>query len=336
MLMKNKKIILYCLYSFPALLVAFIGLNKIFPSETYSFESKKLDKATIILTKDNSFTITPQLDPKKIKIEIEYEPNSKEIEISDEIILKKGFAASFYPQKKSTAKDKIELGKYATKFYLLTETEKKLIPTLNILQSYGGETKAEEMTKTKFEKLTLSKELAGFLDGTLIQDQESIFIISDGKKIIIPSPEIFDQLKYNWEKVVRVEKKEARIHSNSPFPLTLTASHPNGTIFKDNLSENYYLVKNGELKILDYEEYNQSYSAIEPIELDRIDPKEKITFSLNKKGSCLIELSDLLKAEEGNAYHFKLPEAIQVSKIKVKFLRNISWENLKITARKFK
>ncbi len=332
---KHKKIIIYSLYLFPALLAILVVFNKIFPTETYSFKLKELDQSNIILAEGNSFTIAPLQDPQKIKVALELETNFSE-ETANEIILRKGFAAIFYPQKKEKGLLEFELGKYAGKFYLITETEKKLIPTPNILQSYGGEAKAKPIAKNKFEKLPLSKELAGFLDGTLIKSQDSIFIISDGKKIVVPSPQIFDGLKYDWEKVVPAEEKEARIHSGSPAFLSLASPHPNGTILEDAASGNYYLVDNGELIGLSRELYEKNYSAIAPIKLASFNPKEEIRTTLDKNGRCFLELPATLKAEEGNAYNFQLPKKMSIKEIKIRFLRNISWENIKILLRKFR
>jgi Mor family transcriptional regulator len=334
---KNRKLILGFIYLFPALVALFIILNKTFPSQTYSFESKNLDQSNIILAKNNVFALAPLHDFKKIKLAIKFKPKDETDQPTAQpikVTVKKGFPATFYPLKENGVPPVFEIKKYTNRFYLITESEKKLIPTVSILKSYGENIKIESMSKKEFDNLPLSQELAGFLDGTLIKYQESIFVISLGEKIAIFSPRVFDTLKYNWDKVIPIKKSEARIHHNLPDPLRLSSAHPDGTILKDISSEKYFLIDKGERIELSQKIYEKYYSTIAPVQTS-INYEEKTT-TLDKDNTCILELNKSLKAKEGNAYYFTLPDEIQITNLKVTFSRSFSWENIKKLARKFR
>ncbi|MEA3273268.1 MAG: hypothetical protein U9Q72_01580 [Patescibacteria group bacterium] len=334
---KNRKLIIGFIYLFPALVALFIILNKTFPSQTYSFELNNLDQSNIILAKNNTFALTPSHDFKKIKLTLQLkskDETSQPILQPIQVAVKKGFPATFYPLKKNGVPPIFKIKKYTDRFYLITESEKKLIPTQNILKSYGENIKISSMSKKEFDNLPLSQELAGFLDGTLIKYRESIFVISRGEKIAIFSPHVFDTLKYNWDKVIPMEQNEARIHSNSPIPLRFSSAHPDGTILEDTSSREYFLIDKGEQIKLDQKIYEKYYSTIEPVQIS-VDYEEKVA-TLDENNTCILQLNESLKVKEGNAYYFQLPAEIQITDLRVTFSRSFSWENLKTLARKFR
>ncbi|MBD3244985.1 MAG: hypothetical protein GF335_03260 [Candidatus Moranbacteria bacterium] len=340
--MKKRKLIQILIFILPGLAAMVLVFLKIFPSSKFYYNRENLDKSNLIIGNDNSFSLHPGSDFEDIKVEVELAEESQNIQ-DKKMTLRKGYAAYFYPISKKNYQRNFEVKKYLDVYYVVTDSRKKLIPSQSILKSYVKDIdKIPEMSEEEFKKLPLSRDLVGFLDGTLIEYKDAVFVIGNSNRHLISSPLIFDQLGYDWDAVVQIDPEEARIHSRSPNPLTLQSAHPDGTIFFDG--ENYYLVDKGELIELDKREYLKYFSFVKPVltqkqEKDNNDSlnSDKVrTCSLNDKLVCEFNLDKAFKNQIGNAYYFKLSDKLEISQIKVVFERKISLENLKLTLRKFR
>ena len=350
----TKLLLLGIIYLGPAILGGLFVLCQIFPARSYVLFKHDPDESTILSITKNSFALTPYnnfsrslFDFSQIKIKVSSDDSFTATESQNnsngqEIKIKKGFADFFYPRKPQPAEPPYTIKKFNNKAYLVTDTRKTLIPTTQVLKSYTNSEDLNRlplMTEKEFTKLKLNKELAGFLDGTLIEYNDSVFIITGKKKAAFSSPLVFDNLNYDWDQVIQVTSQEARLHSNAPAPITLQSPHPNGTILLDEPTGNYYLVEQGNLVELAKERKNLLYSAIAPI---------KVTLSNLETRTCLLENNQCrikpdrsFVGQPGNAYFFELPansETLETAydTVIITFTRHVSVENIQNLIRAFK
>ncbi|MBU2025672.1 hypothetical protein KJ912_02945, partial [Patescibacteria group bacterium] len=343
--MKTKRIktlIILSIYLLPGFIACLFAANKIFPQKKYQFNSNDIDNSTIVFSSNDLFSITPfnqftktLVDFKNITVKITGPNNPAGGLSNQETSIKKGFTACFYPVKEQTQPPLYQIKQYNKRYYLVTQTQKKLIPTQKILKTYLPHTDPAilpKMSEEQYQKLELAPELAGFLDGALIQFNDSVFVITNGRKMVIASPEALNKLNYSWDNIIPAQTDEARIHSNTPLPLNLDSAHPNGTILKDASTGQIYLVSQGERIQLDPQIARTYYSAITPIQCqDQNQPVKTCSLQNNR---CQIKPDQAFKKQNGNSYIFQLPPGVSYKnsrdlKIKVTFTRKISWDNLK-------
>jgi hypothetical protein len=344
-----KKILKIIIYVFPALFGLLVALNIIFPKEVYLFD-QETEVNQFIFASNNSFSAAVYNDFDKIILDFEIEDKNSDL-ANKKVIVKKGYPAAFYPimRYKDGFSPNYKIKSFNDKFYLVKKNKKYLIPTQKILKSYG-QREILKMSQEEYNKLELAKNLAGFMDGTLIKFSDSAFVIANGKRILITDPLSFESLGYDWDSLVEATESEARIHSKGPEPLTLKSAHPNGTILLNKINNHYYLVK--DLKLIEFDQaaYQKYFSRITPIKFN--NNKEEITENgetkivyqksaertceLDKYLNCSFKLDDFFKSQTGNAYHFQLPENLKIKEAKITFTRKFSFDNLKMTLSKYR
>lgn len=324
-----EKTSLAVIYVLPAICLAAVVALKIFPEERFSYSERNLDKSTLVLNNDNSFILSPQFKSRSITLSV---TSAEKGAPGDNIIVKKGYAASFYPINPSLTAPHYAIKTYKGRYYLISEKEKKLIPTQNILRTYQASQSVSPMTDEEYSSLALSHDLAGFMDGTLIQYKESIFVISEGEKYVITSPQAFDLLGYNWKNVVIAEEGEARIHPNGDFPLILNSKHPDGTILMREEPLAYYLVHRGERIQLTPDRYMAEYRTITPVKIARENTAIEKICALNEDGQCTLGFDDAFLAQAGTGCFFQLPGGLKIEEIDVIFHRSFSLENFRAEA----
>jgi len=325
-----EKIVIAIIYILPALLLAMAVAIKVFPEERFVHIDRELDESTLVLRQDNSFIVTPTIKSKAITLKVASIEKSAP---GENIIVKKGHASSFYPVNPSLTPPRYIVKSYKGKNYLVGEKEKKLIPTENILRSYQSGSSASAMTDEEFSSLALSHDLAGFMDGTLIQYKDSIFVISEGKKYVITSPQVFTSLGYDWNSVLPASVGEARIHPNGDFPLLINSLHPDGTILMRDNPQAYYLVYRGERIQLTPEKYSSEFQTITPVKIPREEMQIEKICALNEDGQCTLGFDEAFLSQPGTSCFFQLPGDLKVKEIDVIFHRSMSLESLRDQAR---
>lgn len=87
-----------------------------------------------------------------------------------------------------------------------------------------------------------------FPNGSLLhlKPTDEVYLISDGKKILFPGPEIFRAFGYDFANLVDVDKSALDQFPDADKKVFLwTQPHPNGTIFQGYPSHTLYLVLDG-------------------------------------------------------------------------------------------
>jgi hypothetical protein len=318
-----KKIILIAVYGLPFVLGIFFLINLIFPKQVYLYQKEKLEESSLVIDQKNSFFLAPLADFGVINLMLETEEKTEKEET---VILKKGFAATFYPISKEPV-PALKIKKDRDNFYLVSEKEKQLIPTENILKSY---TKNKEtiplMTAEERQKLTLALKPAGFREGVLISDEKQIFLISNGMKILFPSPLILEYLGYSWEKIIPATKEELRLHSSVNTVLYPILFHPDGTIIQQKGTQNYFLVQNGTLIPINEQERGINYETVTALTLP-FNQEERVCHPVS--GRCQFKLDHDFKNNDGGDYYFTLSSGMKIKSIRVEFSRSFNFLNFK-------
>lgn len=88
----------------------------------------------------------------------------------------------------------------------------------------------EEIVKEEKLKEILFSNDAGFPGGTLLADEKAVYVVSGGQLRPFLSPEVFERLGYQWEKIIADRSLPNLLVGET---LNLQASHPDGAIFKE-------------------------------------------------------------------------------------------------------
>ncbi|HLM84185.1 MAG TPA: hypothetical protein VK254_03175 [Candidatus Bathyarchaeia archaeon] len=210
---KLYRIIRVAIFAIPILVVA-VGLYLVlFPIDTYSFypDNPKLSKFDILKNTDAnqlSFGVFPLRDYRYINLSMDLKKNEKANcqNARPEITLTKTYQAFLYPAADSIA----------------TEDE---------LRSFlfdGNQTK--------------------YPNGSLLhlKPTNEVFLISHGKKILFPGPEILQGFGYSFDDLTDVQQSDIDEFPDSDQKVYLwTMAHPDGTIFQSFPSHSLYLIFNG-------------------------------------------------------------------------------------------
>jgi hypothetical protein len=159
------------------------------------------------------------------------------------------------------------------------------------------------------EKFTLADDQIGLADGTLASSGTSIFVLSKGKSYPIYSPQVFEMMGFNWNDVYQANSEEVGIYKKQKLSMQ-GFTHPDGTIFEDAQTKNYYIIENGQKHQIIGTELIKSYLKIHPILVDSASLNNTATCTLKKdlitlqnSYSCTIPLKNIM-TEKGNDYQF--------------------------------
>lgn len=180
-----------------------------------------------------------------------------------------------------------------------------------------------------------SDDLAGFTDGTLVANGDSVFIISDGNLLPVDNVQTFESKGYAWGDVLNVGEDEIAIYQKAKL-FNIKSPHPDGTVFKTSENATYYLIENNEKHLLPSAAIAASWLKKEPIlasqkalEIYAHCNLKKNLFSTSSY-SCKIPLnifSDLV----GFTYEFSFVSdtKLQPDSLSVDYKKDITKANLK-------
>ena len=180
-----------------------------------------------------------------------------------------------------------------------------------------------------------TEDMAGFSDGALVSNGDSVYILSRGKFFPIDSALTFTEKGYSWEDVIPVGSDVlATLEKEKIF--TVKVPHPDGTIFKTKESGKYYLIWDGQKHLLPSAAAAASWNKMHPILVDEKSLEitascqpEKNLFSSHAY-SCSIPLENLSDLTGFN-YEFGLaaPSETEIFSLSVKYKKSINKNNLK-------
>ena len=153
-------------------------------------------------------------------------------------------------------------------------------------------------TSDFLSKYPLSETNLGFADGTLASSADSVFILSDGKSYPIENEVTFSAMGFAWDAVVSVTTNELSAYVKQK-QFTNRDPHPNGTIFIDQKTNEWFAIENGKKCEIKNETVKKSYSKQRPILVNALDAKKQAACTLKKNSlgfneySCGVSLESL-------------------------------------------
>jgi len=279
---KIYRIIRIAIFAIP-IFVTVVGIYVIlFPIDSYNFYAKNPNLSKFEIVKNSGanqlmFGVFPTRDYRYIKLSINLEENEKNTcdNLEPEISLIKTYRAYQYPEADSITSED------QLKNFLFRENKAKY-PNGSLLH---------------------------------LKTTNEVFIITRGKKILFPGPEIFQAFGYNFDNLAEVEQSDI-----DQFPdadqkfFSWVIPHPDGTIFQAFPSHSLYLVFDGKKYPIENKEllakvwpenFTIPVSDFNQNDILKCSPKEKIfcrfdgtelsgigryySFSVNFPDKCPVE-----------------------------------------------
>lgn len=190
---------------------------------------------------------------------------------------------------------------------------------------------ALEKTSDFFQKYPLGDHSIGFLNGTLLSYEQSVYIAQDNKLLPIGDAQTFEFKGYSWDSIIEASGDEFSNYTRGKMYF-IKIPHPNGTIFHYQPEDKYYLIENGEKKEIRGKNILSQYSSIKTVGVGEIktvscDIKKSI---LPEKYFCEIPLNQFENIS-GVEYQFSMHNQpdIVLKEMNVDFIKNINKTNLK-------
>jgi hypothetical protein len=152
----------------------------------------------------------------------------------------------------------------------------------------------------------ISEKYLGFSDGTLGSSADSVFILSEDKSYPVADAETFNQMGLNWNDVIPLNQDELSIYARQK-QFTVDAPHPNGTVFLDQDSKEYFIIKDGAKLLVPSKLILETYSKNSAVLASTKQAKQETSCVLTKNFlssnsySCQLPLDNLINLS-GNDY----------------------------------
>jgi len=186
---------------------------------------------------------------------------------------------------------------------------------------------AVKKPESLLEKYAPSKNIIGFNDGTLITDDESVFIASRNKIFPIDNPTTFESMNFKWENVISANGEEIGIYKKQSL-FNIKDAHPDGTVFLNENNNKYFYIENGEKRAIPGENILNSHKKmivpVRPAEYVCEIKKGLFFFDEYKCEAAISETSN------GNYYRFEIRanSGTKIRKISSEFKLSATWNNL--------
>jgi hypothetical protein len=220
--------------------------------------------------------------------------------------------------------------------YYLLENQKleKFVSDQAYLSAYDA-SQAIEKNEDFLKAYPAADNLAGFADGTLLSNNESVYIVSAGEILPIDNPQTFEGKGYNWEDVLTAGTDEIANYQKGKL-FNLKSPHPDGTIFKTIENSRYYLIQKGEKHPLPSEIIAKSWAKKSPVLVSEKSLETRVECAFQKSFfnsnlyRCDIPL-DRLVSLIGFSYEFSITpdNGIQADSLSVDYQKNITRSNFK-------
>jgi hypothetical protein len=212
------KIIRILIYLIPVIVLIVGFYLVIFPVESFTYSSDQ---------------------PKLSKFEIQKDTVSNEISFG------------VFPLKKNNL---INLG------VNLKKTEKKSCqenpPTVTLERTYQAflyPTGQDIDNQDELKDLLYADNSTKYPNGTLLHNKptDQVFVLSHGRRILFPGPEIFLAFGYNFDNMIDVDQSVIDQYPEADHRVFLwTQPHPDGIVFESFPSHSFYLVLNGQKHLI--------------------------------------------------------------------------------------
>lgn len=198
----------------------------------------------------------------------------------------------------------------------------------------------QAITKSRdfLSSYTVSEKLLGFADGTLASSDVSVFILSEGKSYPISNAETFVRMGFNWDDVIPLDSEELNLYEKQKH-FTINQIHPDGTVFLDQTSQKYFVIKGKQKLPIGSQTIAKSYFKKNPIlanlqenDADMIHCQLKKSWINSNRYYCEIPL-DSVANFLGSDYEFNVLFAnnVKIKDINTTFFTPPNWKNLMLS-----
>ena len=182
---------------------------------------------------------------------------------------------------------------------------------------------------------SMSEDLAGFADGTLVSNDISVYIVNADRLSPIDNPETFESNGYNWEDVLPIGSDELSLYEKGKI-FNIKSPHPNGTIFETTEDSSHYIIRDSQKHPLSSKKIVDSWLKKNPIKVSQKSLEAKVSCNAQKKSSqsstyeCEIPL-EIFSNFSGFNYQLSLisNKNLKIDYIYTDYRKNIDLENLK-------
>lgn len=133
------------------------------------------------------------------------------------------------------------------------------------------------------ERFEENDEWIGFRTGTLLQYADGIFFVDGATVQPIGSPEIFTALGFDWNRVIKASAEEMSLYKRGKIAL-LNAPQPNGTVFHDIDTGEYFVVSGSEKRPIES-------NALLHLLTKNLSPIDVSSRALETVGHCALKQS---------------------------------------------
>jgi len=134
-----------------------------------------------------------------------------------------------------------------TSIYLLESGVKRGIATPQIFEARGYKwNQVISITQTELASYATGADIATYPNGTLLRNtsDDKVYLISDGKKRLIPGPIFFEDMGYQWTNVIGVAASHLDLYTTGSNVRT-SKIHPNGTLVRVQDTNTIYFIESG-------------------------------------------------------------------------------------------
>ncbi|MDR3559633.1 MAG: hypothetical protein P4L62_00510 [Candidatus Pacebacteria bacterium] len=184
------------------------------------------------------------------------------------------------------------------------------------------------------QKFPLSKDLASFIDGTLVSNGGSVYIVSGNNLLPVNDPTTFITHGYLWDKVLPVGEDEIANYPQTKL-FKISDPNPDGTVFATQDSSQYYLIRGNQKHLLPGPDIAHSwFGKNAAIPVSQNDSRKALSCNLKKNlftntYSCNFSI-DSFTNFPGTDFVFKLSNqnAVRINSINLSFTKDINRTNL--------
>lgn len=217
-------------------------------------------------------------------------------------------------------------------YYILENQMLKKFVSEQAFLTQHVSSQAIEKDKNFLENYSVSDDLVGFADGTLIAYGNSVFIISGEKILPIDETITFESKGYDWADLINASGDEIALYKKSKL-FQISNIHPDGTVFKTLENSRYYIIENNQKHLLPSENIAKSWTKKNPVLVSekgleisaKCNLKKSVLFNFY---SCEMPLDNFVNLL-GPEYEFRLASGnnIKIDSINVDFAKNINSKN---------
>lgn len=181
---------------------------------------------------------------------------------------------------------------------------------------------------------SIANEQLGFADGTLGSFEQSVFILSENKSYPVADANTFMLMGFNWNDVIALNSEELNIYKKQK-QFTIDQPHPNGTVFFDQATKKYFIIRNNEKHPIENDTVAKTYSKQKFVLANSEESEVSVSCQLKKEFlrnqySCSMPINSFEKFL-GNDYQIeiKFTNEAKISNIAATFSTPLKWQNFR-------